>query len=71
MCWDEICGQQVSQGCCKLLCKHEIGPSGKRARKIGDGGGMESSLERCRGPCGELAVHSGNMSDNKLKCGSS
>ena len=37
---DEMCGQQVAQGHCKLFCNCEIGPSGKRARKIegGDGG---------------------------------
>ena len=52
--WDEMCGQQVAQGHCKLFCNCEIGPSVKGPEKlgVGVGGGLESSLERCGGPWG-------------------
>ena len=51
-------GQQVAQGHCKLFCNCEIGPSVKGPEKlgVGVGGGLESSLERCRGFGGEVAV---------------
>ena len=37
--WDEMRGQQVAQGLCKLLCKSEIGPSVKGPEKLGVGMG--------------------------------
>ena len=66
-------GQQVAQGHCKLFFNCEIGPSVKGPEKlgVGVGGGLESSLERCGGPWGELEVVLSHNLNNKLKCDSS